>query len=415
MIETRFKQTEIGLIPEDWKLVTLGSVSMNASYGIGAPSIDYDGINKYIRITDIDDNTRKFVPSPLSSPAFYTDDYIVSEGEILIARTGASVGKTYIYNSQDGCLIYAGFLIKLHISDAVPMLVFYNTLTENYNQFIISQSARTGQPGINLQQLKKFLFAVPSNIQEQQRIATALSDIDALISALNKKIEKKKLIKQGAMQQLLNGKKRLQGFTEPWVEKRLGEIGYTYNGLSGKSKENFGIGKAKYITFLNVLMNEAIDVTDLEFVNVVDDEKQNQVKKGDLFFNTSSETPEEVGMCSTLIQNISNTYLNSFCFGFRPFNSTKINSMFFAYLFRSQIGRDLMSTLAQGSTRHNLSKGSFLKSFISVPSLTEQTTIAKILSDMDKEISDLEVKKAKYEQIKQGMMQQLLTGKIRLI
>ncbi len=134
-----------------------------------------------------------------------------------------------------------------------------------------------------------------------------------------------------------------------------------------------------------------------------------------MFFNGSSETPEEVGMCSVLMDDIPELYLNSFCFGFRLFNQEEINGLFLSYYFRSYQGRKLIFSLAQGATRYNLSKTNFLQLKLKLPEVDEQTAIANIIYDMDKEIAALEQKLLKYQMIKQGMMQSLLNGKIRLI
>jgi type I restriction enzyme S subunit len=137
--------------------------------------------------------------------------------------------------------------------------------------------------------------------------------------------------------------------------------------------------------------------------------------KGDLLFNGSSETPEEVAMCAVLISEVSNLFLNSFCFGFRFREGVDVNGLFLAYYLRSKTGREMMKALAQGSTRYNLSKTALLKSPFCLPSSLEQSAIAEVLSDMDAEIAGLESKLAKARQVKQGMMQELLTGRIRLV
>lgn len=201
---------------------------------------------------------------------------------------------------------------------------------------------------------------------------------------------------------------------EEWEVVKLGNLGVTYTGLSGKRKCDFGWGSAKYIPFLNILNNPQIDIDDLEYVNIMPNEVQNAVQNGDLFFNTSSETPEEVGMCSVLTNKIENTYLNSFCFGYRLFDNNEAVGIFLSYYFRSAVGRVLMSVLAQGATRYNLAKTTFLESTIALPPIEEQRRIAEALSNVDALIAALDKKIAKKRLIKQGAMQQLLTGKKRL-
>ena len=189
----------------------------------------------------------------------------------------------------------------------------------------------------------------------------------------------------------------------------------TFGGLTGKSKDDFGHGYAKYITFMNIMTNVIIDCQTLESVSISQGEKQNTVSLGDLFFNGSSETSEEVGMCSYLDKELHQVYLNSFCFGFRPNRNSKNDGRYLAYFFRSEEGRKLIKSLAQGSTRYNLSKTALLKVEFLIPNLSEQEAIAEVLSDMDAEIAALEERLEKAKAIKQGMMQQLLTGKIRLV
>lgn len=201
---------------------------------------------------------------------------------------------------------------------------------------------------------------------------------------------------------------RFPGFTGEWVEKNLGEIGDIYSGLSGKSKEDFEKGGARFITFLNVMKNIRIDTNMLGVVNVREGEKQNSVKYGDLLFNTSSETPEEVGICSVYdSKSDEKVYLNSFCFGYRLKNHLEYSPLYIAYFFRSIYGRELMRRIAQGITRFNLSKEYFNKAEVPFPSLAEQQKIAECLSEMDSIIAaqgeQLDILKEK----KKGLMQQL--------
>ena len=204
-----YKMTELGMIPSDWEVKNLGSITQNCSYGVGAEAVSFNGRTKYIRITDIDDDSHRFIPSPLTSPSFYENKHVVQENDLLIARTGASVGKTYLYDSKDGKLIFAGFLIKMNVCEANSKFVFYSTLTKYYQDWIVSESARTGQPGVNLQQMKKLQIALPPTIEEQTAIANVFSDMDAEISALETKLAKYRTLKTGMMQQLLTGKIRL--------------------------------------------------------------------------------------------------------------------------------------------------------------------------------------------------------------
>jgi len=263
--------------------------------------------------------------------------------------------------------------------------------------------------------MEKYPIAVPISESEKHAIAEALSDIDALLAGLDRLIAKKRDLKQAVMQQLLTGQTRLPGFQSEWEVRRLGELGATYAGLTGKSKADFGTGTATYVTFMNVMTNTVIDHTSFESVCVSSSENQNRVERGDLLFNGSSETPEEVGLCSLVTGEVSNLYLNSFCFGFRLREGAEADGLFLTYYIRSAGGREIMKSLAQGSTRYNLSKKALLAAEVRMPVPSEQVAITDVLSDMGAELTALEARRDKTRALKQAMMQELLTGKTRLV
>lgn len=196
---------------------------------------------------------------------------------------------------------------------------------------------------------------------------------------------------------------------EDWKKIKLGDLGKTFTGLSGKKKDDFGNGKP-FIPYLNIFTNSRINPDFIELVSIIDGEIQNKVNYGDLFFTTSSETIEEVGMTSVLLDEIGEAYLNSFCFGFRLNDFNTLLPEFARFLFRSQRVRHQISLKGQGSTRYNLSKTELLnKLFLDIPSKPEQTRIAEILSTADEAIEQTEKLIAKYQRIKTGLMQDLLT------
>lgn len=206
-----------------------------------------------------------------------------------------------------------------------------------------------------------------------------------------------------------------------WKKKKLGDLGYTYSGLSNKTIDDFGSGE-NFIPYLNIYKNPIIKTDEFEKVKIGLNEHQNQVQKGDVFFTTSSETPDEVGLTSVLVEKIDKPlYLNSFCFGYRLNNDKEFNNKFLAYLLRGEIIRSQISKMAQGSTRYNLSKTQLLSKLnLYYPFDTkEQEKIAQILSTCDSVIEKTEETIEKYKQIKAGMMQDLFTrgldknGKLR--
>ena len=156
-------------------------------------------------------------------------------------------------------------------------------------------------------------------------------------------------------------------------------MGYTFTGLSGKTKEDFGHGDAHFITYMNVYSNPIADLTMTERVEV--DDKQSQVRYGDVFFTTSSETPDEVGMSSVWLGNTENTYLNSFCFGYRPESS--IDPYYMAYMLRSEVVRKNIIFLAQGISRYNISKNRMMNIQIPLPDIGEQQRIGSFFYELD--------------------------------
>lgn len=234
-----YKVTEVGVIPEDWDEIYLSKALLGSpKYGINAAAVDYsESLPTYLRITDISDDGRFIRSKKVSVDNESSENYYLEENDLVFARTGASTGKTYLYDSNDGKLVYAGFLIKISVDQKImdPRFLKSYTQTETYWNWVRVMSMRSGQPGINGSEYSKLKLPLPP-LSEQKAIAEALSDTDNLILSLEKLIDKKKKIKQGAMQQLLNGKKRLPGFSGEWEVKKLGEIATVSMGQSPSSK-----------------------------------------------------------------------------------------------------------------------------------------------------------------------------------
>ena len=203
-------------------------------------------------------------------------------------------------------------------------------------------------------------------------------------------------------------------FEEEWDKVAVGRIAETYGGLTGKTKADFGTGSARYIAFLDVLQNVKITRRIFDRVRIARSESQHRVRPGDILFNVTSETPEDVAMGAVVEVNASDLYLNSFCFGLTIQDRERCDPLFLAYFSRGEPGRTALYKLAQGATRYNLSKRRFLALRLPLPSLPEQRAIAAVLSDVDELIGSLEALIAKKRAIKQAAMQELLTGRTRL-
>ena len=187
---------------DEWELVKLSDVASGFDYGIAAASTKYDGKNKYIRITDIDESSRKYkVIDPVSPDAILDDKYLVQENDILLARTGASVGKAYLYDKKDGNLYFAGFLIRINIFKDNANFIFAQTFTNNYWKWVNSTSMRSGQPGINSKEYATYSFYTTSK-PEQDKIANFIALIDRRIYLQNEIIDKLKSYKRGVISHL---------------------------------------------------------------------------------------------------------------------------------------------------------------------------------------------------------------------
>ena len=193
---------------------------------------------------------------------------------------------------------------------------------------------------------------------------------------------------------------RFIGFAEDWEQRKLGEVGKTYSGLSGKTKDAFGHGEAKFVTYMNVFSNSVCLPNMTEAVEI--DDKQNKVLFGDVLFTTSSETPEEVGMSSVWLENAKNIYLNSFCFGYRPTN--EFNPYYLAYMLRSPSIREKITFLAQGISRYNISKNKMMDIEIPIPSIVEQKQIGEHFRTLDSLITLHHRKYEKLKNIKKSML-----------
>ena len=391
-VRPAYKQTEVGVIPEEWEVHSLDAFTTTVASGKSK-------------------HTKAFGTFPVHGSTGligYTETPEYEGAAILVARVGANAGRLNVvfgrYGVTDNTII-------LRLNETASLDFIWRLLeARRLNNLVFG----SGQPLITGSQLKALRLATPP-LPEQRAIAAALRDLDALLEGLTRLIAKKRDLKHAAMQQLLTGQTRLPGFHGEWEVKRLGELGSTYGGLTGKTKADFGVGAGRYVTFMNVMTNVVIDSGLFEQVRVSPSESQNHVIKGDLLFNGSSETPEEVAMCSLMTEDVPNLFLNSFCFGFRLRDGNQADGLFLAYYIRANPGRELMKSLAQGSTRYNLSKGALLEATVRLPHRDEQIAIAAVLSDIGTELAALEARRDKTRALKQAMMQELLTGRTRLI
>ena len=284
-----------------------------------------------------------------------------------------------------------------------PKYVYYVYKAINYGKY----NSGSGVPTLNRNDIHhEFVFCPP--LPEQKAIANILQSWDTAIEKTEALIVAKEKQFSWLVTRLISNQ-----FENPnWAKMTLGDSGYCYIGLSGKNRQDFGSGKP-YLPYLNVFNNPSINPKYLDYVSIRQGERQHTVKKGDVFFTVSSETPEDVGTSSVLLDDIGECYLNSFCFGWRC-TSKEIVPEFLQYYFRSFQFRHQAVKLAQGVTRFNLSKSQLMKAHISYPDATEQKRIAHTLNTARQEIDTLKTLADRYRTQKRGLMQKLLTGKWRV-
>ncbi len=425
-IQEGYKQTKVGVIPEEWEVVTFNDLRdtdvshsiTGGPFGSNLKSEHYTKTGvRIIQLQNIGDG------SFINKDFIYTSEEKATElkscliypNDIILAKMAEPVARACIIPSFENKFLMGSDGIRLHIDKNKydNKFILESINYKQFRQIAIARSTGSTRQRIGLNDLKTIPIVIPP-LKEQQKIAQILTTWDDAISKQEALIEEKEQLKKGLMQKLLSGEVRFEGFEGEWEEVRLGDIGKTYGGLSKKKAEDFGQGNAKYITYKNIFDNSKINIDIFERVIVNANEKQNKVQYGDILFTTSSETPEEVGMSSVLLDEIDNLFLNSFCFGFRPYNLEEIDPYFARFYFRSYYMRDKISRLAQGSTRFNLSKLQVMKIKTKLPSKQEQQKIAQVLSTADKEIELLKEELEALKEQKRGLMQKLLTGEVRV-
>lgn len=389
-------------------------------YGINAAATSLKpGTPTYIRITDIDESGR-FSPNPKVGVAHPgSAQYYLADGELVFARTGASVGKSYLYSPDDGELVYAGFLINIapDSTQLDPRYLAIYVQSAEYWEWVARTSVRSGQPGINGREYATLLVPTP-DIAAQRVIAEAVGDVDCLIRTLERLIAKKQAIKQGVMQQLLTGRTRLPGFTGAWSYIGLGDhVSYVKTVALSRAQLD-STSPLKYLHYGDIhtrssaLLDAALE--EMPRVSATLAGPAGLLQKGDLVFADASEDPAGVGK-SVEISDVPNTAavpgLHTIA---ARFDKSILADGFKAYLqyvpsFRDQLLRLAAGTKVLATTRTYISS---IK--LSLPGIGEQRAISGAILDADREIEALRQRLTKARAIKIGMMQQLLTGRTRL-
>ena len=409
-----YKATALGIIPQEWEVMRLEDLCHNeGDYGINAPATDFsDKLPTYLRITDIDDDGKFIIANKASVNNPNSGSYHLKDGDIVFARTGATVGKTYLYNREDGDLVFAGFLIRFspNAQKIVPYYLKAYTNTSTYWKWVKITSQRSGQPGINATEYCSLQIPVPP-LAEQRKIAEVLGVWDEAIEKQARLIEKLALRKRALMQRLLSAKLRLPGFSEPWKKVKLGDIGKFDKGY-GVPKESIRNTGNKAITYGEIYTKH--DFVIKKFTSYIDDETavaSKKITQGAILFTGSGETLEDIGKCVAFIDN-DIAYAGGDIIIFNP--SIEINSLVLSYCLNSAPVNAQKATYGQGHSVVHIYQKDLAKLQVTIPSVSEQTAIAEVLTAADREIELAKEKLERLRRQKHGLMQQLLIGKKRV-
>ena len=325
------------------------------------------------------------------------------------SETPEEVGMSSILLEKRGKTYLNSFCFGFRPSEKIDSYYLaYMLRSESARAKITLLAQGISRYNISKNKVMEIAVSLPS-LDEQKMIGQCFSQLDHLITLHQRKYDKLQVLKKAMLEKMFpkNGSSvpeiRFKGFTDAWEQRKLGEMGQTYTGLSGKTKDDFGHGRARFVTYMNVFSNPISNPEMTEPIEI--DPKQNEVEVGDVFFTTSSETPEEVGMSSILLEKRGKTYLNSFCFGFRP--SEKIDSYYLAYMLRSESARAKITLLAQGISRYNISKNKVMEIAVSLPSLDEQKMIGQCFSQLDHLITLHQRELEKLQNIKKSMLEKM--------
>ena len=408
---------------DDWEQRELGELASSFEYGLNAASKCYDGINKYIRITDIDDETRTFLDTDLTSPdcdLSLSENYLLKDGDILFARTGASAGKTFIYKAFNGVVYYAGFLIRARLKEnCSPQFVFYNTLTKEYEKFIRVTSQRSGQPGVNAHEYATFELLLPK-YDEQCEIGKFFTNLDYLITLHQRKLEKLMNVKKSMLEKMFPKQGstvpeiRFNGFTQAWEQREFSEMfdcTISNNTLS-RSELSYEEGSILNIHYGDILIKygSILDIHKYKIPRIPNEKKEDfrgsLLQPGDIVIADTAEDETTGKACE-----IGNLFGNSIVAGLhtmvaRP--NIEMASGYLGYYLNSNAYHCQLLPMMQGIKVLSLSRANVKKTALKFPESTkEQQLIANYFIQLDELITLHQRKLEKLKNIKKSMLEKM--------
>ena len=416
-VKPGYKQSEIGVIPEEWDTQPCSEVSERIMVGIVIRPTQYyvaNGVPAFrsanIREDGINDLDLVFISNESNAVLAKSQ---TRTGDVLTVRTGYPGTSAVVHSRHEGCNCIDILITRPSKKVDSEWLAIWINSPLGKEQVLRNQGG-LAQKHFNVGDMRNLVVALPP-LLEQRTIATALSDVDGLLGGLDRLIAKKRNLKQAAMQQLLTGRTRLPGFHGEWEVKRLGDVGEI---------SSAGVDKKIYPDEVPVRLVNYLDVYHKDFIYSKDlnhwvtapppQAKRCAVQKGDVFFTPTSETRDDIGLSAVAMEDIPDAAYSYHVARLRLREPWDL--CFRTYAFKTRAFLDQAETLCDGNgTRYVISQGKFKRMIVQVPPIPEQTAIAEVLTEMDAELAVLEQRREKTRALKQAMMQELLTGRIRLV
>jgi type I restriction enzyme S subunit len=377
------KNNFLDLDKSNWELSKLGDLAIEILKRIDNPSE-----SKNDRFVGLDN----FVSGDISIKNWVTTKNLSSAakefkaGDVLFARRNPYLRRASVVNFN-GCCSGDAFVLRENNEKIVPGFLSFIVNSSRLWDYAITNAAGTMSKRVKWRDLSKYELLLPPK-NEQKKLAELLIAINKIIENNFELKKKYTLFYDKYLNDTISG--RFSNNTIRWDTHIFGKLGETFGGLVGKTKNDFGEGKP-FVTYMNIFKNSKVNPNEFEKVMISENEKQNELKFGDILFTGSSETPQEVGMSSVLLDKLKGYYLNSFCFGFRLYNFDTLLPEYARYLLRSNHVRSFMYKHAQGSTRFNLSKTTVrTKLQIKIPDIIEQKEIYEKLDLIEKKILEID-------------------------
>jgi type I restriction enzyme S subunit len=415
VMNTGYKKSEAGIIPEEWKVFKLEETAMVVDSLHQTPSFAEDGY-PMVRVTDIKTGNLSFAGTLRVSEAVFaefTKNYKPKRDDIVLSRVGSYGISSFVEIDESFCM--GQNTVVLH--PKLPARFLYYVLnSRGVRQQIEDGSYGSGYKSLSLKNIKELRIPVPPTDAERNAIAEALSDVDVLIEALDQLIGKKHDLKQAAIQELLTGRQRLPGFHGEWEKKELGKLGQI-SGAGVDKKIRPDEPSVRLVNYMDVYRRNFIYSKDLNHVASARPEQAARcaVKRGDVFFTPSSEMPFDIAVSAVAMEDIPDAAYSYHIVRLRLDEDWDL--LFRVYAFKSHEFLNQAARACEGSgVRYVITQGKFRQLSVRFPpTKEEQTAIAEVLSDMHAELDVLEQRRDKTRALKQGMMQELLTGRIRLV